>query len=92
MKNGTLAVRFAGPIQIAKGAYQSVLYLASTVGHEMKHVENMYNGNSTKWFQKGRDYLKAKTEYESYNWESINGGIHNGIQLIENYKILQRYK
>lgn len=74
------------------GAYKSVLFLASTVGHEMTHVENMYNNNATKWLQKGEVYLNAKMEYESYNWESINGGNHNGIELIDNFRILERFK
>ncbi|MDX6188023.1 RHS repeat-associated core domain-containing protein [Flavobacterium sp. Fl-318] len=81
---------FGGKVLIAKVAFSSYLKLASTVGHELVHVANYYNGNYNSWFRRGgEDYRNAIDEFQSYDWEARNGGTYNPINY-DNYRMQAR--
>ena len=83
---GKTTFKIAGAVQISKTAYTSFLKLASTIGHEFRHVINVVNRNMDKWYaQGGEAYRKANSEYDSYNWEDNNGGDSN-CRAIDKYR------
>ncbi|MDP5202019.1 RHS repeat-associated core domain-containing protein [Flavobacterium sp. DG2-3] len=75
-----------GSVKIAKIAFSSYLRLASALGHELVHVENVLNGNMSSWFNKYRseEYREAMSEYSSISWEIINQGLPN-YELFKSY-------
>jgi hypothetical protein len=76
---------FGNKIFIAKSAFSSYLKLASTIGHELKHASNYFNGNLNAWFRKGGEsYRNAMDELQSYQWELNNGGMYEPV-LLDNY-------
>jgi RHS repeat-associated protein len=88
----TKLVTFKGPVLIAKAAFSSFLQLASTVGHELTHVTNIFNGNMNKWMRKGEVYALAKSEVESYGWEFDNGGVYVAERYFKNLSIISNFK
>lgn len=78
---------FSGKILIAKSAFSSYLKLASTMGHELNHAANYFNGNLNSWFRKGGEsYRTAMDELQSYDWEISNRGYYNQITR-DDYRI-----
>lgn len=75
-----------GPIKIAKIAFSSYMKLASALGHELIHVDNVINGNMSKWFDsyKSEEYRKAMSELSSIKWEINNNGMPN-LTLYNHY-------
>ena len=75
-----------GPVKIARIAFSSYLRLASALGHELVHVQNVQNGNMSVWYNKykSEDYRKAMSEFESISWEIINQGLPN-YNLFKSY-------
>lgn len=77
---------FKGPIIIAKSEFKSYFNLASTIGHELNHAADYFNGNNVNWLKKGIEYQHSMSELKAYRWEANNGGmIYTGE--IHNYVI-----
>ncbi|WP_277631738.1 hypothetical protein [Avrilella dinanensis] len=78
-------------------AFTSNFQLASTLGHELVHLQDIYNGSSQKWFNKKLNslgnkrltsiatagiYAGWKSELNAYRWEMRHG---NSIVAKNNY-------
>lgn len=75
---------FKGPILLAKSSFSSYFKLASTMGHELNHAADYFNGNNLKWLGKGEGYRHATSELKAYRWEANIGGEYN-VRQIQSY-------
>jgi hypothetical protein len=47
---------FKGPILLAKSSFSNYFKLASTMGHELNHAADYFNGNNLKWLGREKGY------------------------------------
>ena len=79
---------FISKIQVARSAYSSYLSLASSIGHELNHAADYFNGNMTRWYkQGGSGYAKSQTEFKAYTWQLNTIDAPVNISAYDSYRI-----
>src|SRR5690554_1450325 len=83
-------------------AFSSNFQLASTLGHEMVHIQDIYNGNYRKWFAESGEYFRNRTiranqvqfrsEMNAYGWEIRFGDYNYAQTQFEHYSKLTKIK
>jgi hypothetical protein len=77
---------FISKIQLAKSAFSSYLNLASIMGHELNHAADYFNGNMTRWYNKGGlGYAKSMTENKAYSWQFNMPGAPVNLKAFSSY-------